>query len=90
MAKTPVLLLALCLFAPLAAAQNETGGGNDGGDTDIFVNPPDNVDIDVTDNDNDPDESVGVGWSATTILIVVVVAVLLIALIVGIASRDRW
>jgi len=82
------LLLAI---APAALAQNDTGGD----DTDVFIDPPDNIDIDVTDNrdgdgDRDVDESVGMGWSATTILIVVIVAVLLIALIIGLAGRDRW
>lgn len=77
-------MLALLLGAPLAAAQNETGG-----DTDVIMNPPDDVDVDINDNDGDVEEST-VGWSTTTVLVVVLVAVLLIALIVVAAGRDRW
>lgn len=89
-AKTTTLILGLLLFVPMALAQNATSGDKeDGGDTNVFVNPPDDIDVNIEDND-DPEESVGPGWGTTTILIVVVVAALLVALIVGMASRDRW
>lgn len=98
-AKTILAILALLMAAPLALAQDNTNSGGDAGDGehDVDINPPDNIDVDFTNNDNDGandagvDESVGAaGWGATTILIVVVVAVLVIALVVGLAGRDRW
>lgn len=96
-----LLTLALAL-APVALAQDAGGdtGTNTGGDTggggdttNIDVNnPPDNVDVDVTDNDGaDPDESVGFfGLSGTALIVLVVLAIIVVALIVALASRDRY
>lgn len=76
------LLIATLVAAPMAAAQNET---------DIDVNPPDEVDVDVTNNDGDPDESVGFfGLSGTALIVLVVLAIIVVALIVALASRDRY
>ena len=75
------VLLATVALAPLAAAQNDTGF-------------PDEVDVDITDNrdgDGDVDESVGfMGLSGTALIVLVVLAVIVVALIVALASRDRY
>lgn len=88
--RTPAILatLALLLAAPLALAQNETGGGDE--DTTIVMDPPDNVDVDITENngDGEVEESVA-GWGTTGILVAVIVGVLVIALIVAAMGRDR-
>lgn len=76
------LMIATLALAPVAVAQNDTG-------------VPDEVDIDITDNrndgDNDVDESVGfMGLSGTALIVLVVLAVIVVALIVALASRDRY
>lgn len=69
----------LLAFAGPALAQNES-------DTDVVVNPPDEVDVDVNDNDG-AEESTFAGLSTTVVIVLIVLAVLVVALIVAMASR---
>ena len=74
--------LALALVAPAAVAQNNT----------IVNNPPGatpTVDVNIN---NPPAESTGgfAGLSGTALIVLVVLAVIVVALIVALASRDRY
>ncbi len=78
-----LLSMLAVLALPLAVA-NEHGG-----DTDVNVNPPDDMDVNVEDNDQggDAEESTFAGLSTTVVIILIVLAVLVVALIVAMASR---
>lgn len=78
-----IATLVTTLALPFAAAQNDTGGD---------VDFPDQVDVNVNDTRNDDaDESVSfMGLSGTALIVLVILAVIVIALIVALASRDRY
>ncbi|MEA3198942.1 MAG: hypothetical protein QOE90_370 [Thermoplasmata archaeon] len=87
-----LILLAITLVVSPALAQggNTTVNNNynnptpSGGTPQVNVNNPTPV-VNV----NNPQQSTA-GLDTTTILVIVVVAVLVIALVVGLAGRNRW